>query len=107
MFGNLWTVSQMMFCWFDLSVIFSRYFAVEREAAGMRVSTSKSDLVQFLVLWQKTVDFYLWVGEEPQTRTIKILFTTDVAELLIYCSINIPAVNYDRDQNCPGFKWLK
>ncbi|TWW55191.1 hypothetical protein D4764_09G0002400 [Takifugu flavidus] len=62
----------------DLQQILGR-FATKCEAAGMRISTSKSES---MVLARKKVEYLLWVGEEvlPQVEEFKylgILFTSE------------------------------
>ncbi|KAI3360279.1 hypothetical protein L3Q82_014587 [Scortum barcoo] len=89
----------------DLQRVLER-FAAECEAAGMRISTSKSEA---MVLDRKRVACPLWVGGEvlPQVEEFKylgVLFTVVVkkelsrkAKLSIYRSIYVPTLTYGHE----------
>ena len=51
----------------DLQVAL-RWFTIECEAAGMRISTSKSEVV---ILSRKRVDWPLWIGEELRPQLVR------------------------------------
>ncbi|KAI3358949.1 hypothetical protein L3Q82_015335 [Scortum barcoo] len=111
--GILWGVlrEMMLSCWLHQARTFSMYwrrFAAECEAAGMRISTSKSEA---MVLDRKRVACPLRVGGEvlPQVEEFKylgVLFTSEgKMEREIDRRIGAASAEVMRSVTCTGPSW--